>query len=173
MKKKLLALGLCLTFVLGLCMTPALAEGEESWAQPSDQSVRVDDAIETLHMYALLDANGYATNYVRIRDVAYLLNGTPAQFNIDFYSGIVHVVTGQGYASNGTELAAPFSGAMPYGWSGDRTDINGQMLPLSSIRITAESGGGYTYYKLRDLGQYLGFGVDWDLEQGISISTAG
>lgn len=39
--------------------------------------------------------------------------------------------------------------------------VDGQAVQLEAIQIEY-NGGGYTYYKLRDLGQALGFNVGWD-----------
>ena len=41
-------------------------------------------------------------------------------------------------------------------------------MHLTSFVITYQ-GGGYTYYKLRDLGQLLNFNVKWD--GGVVIET--
>ena len=41
---------------------------------------------------------------VKVRDIAYLFNGTSKQFNVYFQEGYVHVVTGQPYAPIGIEL---------------------------------------------------------------------
>ena len=51
-------------------------------AYASTQTVTIDGAPVELPAYALLDENGYATNYVKLRDVASLLNGTAAQFEV-------------------------------------------------------------------------------------------
>lgn len=44
-------------------------------------------------------------------------------------------------------------------------------MSLDSITLTDDNGGGYTYYKLRDLGTALGFEVDWTSETGITVDT--
>ena len=41
------------------------------------------------------------------------------------------------------------------------------MADLGAIVLKDANGGGYTYYKLRDLGQALGFNVRWDGEAGV------
>ncbi len=43
-------------------------------------------------------------------------------------------------------------------------------LPVATS-FTDDAGDGYTYYKLRDLGKYLGFHVDWPAETGVFVET--
>lgn len=40
---------------------------------------------------------------------------------------------------------------------------------LGAIPLTNDAGSGYMYFKLRDLGEALGFTVDWSVENGIYI----
>ena len=47
--------------------------------------------------------------------------------------------------------------------------FNGEVCDLTAILLTHESGG-YTYYKLRDLGQVLDFYVGW--EDGIIVDSS-
>ena len=55
--------------------------------------------------------------------------------------------------------------------SGAPAPGGGSAAALESIVLTDDSGNGYTYYKLRDLGTALGFTVDWSAEQGVFIQT--
>ena len=139
-------------------------------AYASTQTVTIDGAPVELPAYALLDENGYATNYVKLRDVASLLNGTAAQFEVG-WDGNVNIITGQPYTPNGTELSTPFSGDRTYTTPTSATNVNGAAADLDAIVLTDDSGGGYTYYQLRDLGRTLGFNVGWSAEQGIYIET--
>ena len=62
----------------------------------------------------------------------------------------------------GGEGTTPYSGDQPYRAVSDTpVRFNGSAVRLTSFSITYQ-GGGYTYYKLRDLGQLLGFNVRWD-----------
>ena len=40
---------------------------------------------------------------------------------------------------------------------------------LEAITLTDSSGNGYTYFKVRDLGQALGFDVTWDSAAGAIV----
>lgn len=43
---------------------------------------------------------------------------------------------------------------------------------LDAILLQADARAGYTYYKLQDLGQALGFNVTWAADTGITADTA-
>ncbi len=115
-------------------------------------------------------ANGNLTNYVKLRDLASVLNGTPAQFEVGYY-GMVNIVTGWAYTPNGSEGRTPFSGERSCHPMSQQTNVNGKLTDLATFILTDDNGGGYTYYKLRDLGAAIGFKVDWSAERGIYIET--
>ncbi len=140
-------------------------------AYPSVQTIFVDEDVVELPVYAVLDDMGNATNYVAVRDVAQLLNGSQRPFNVGYYDSLVHLVSWQYYVPEGGELEAPLTGPRSYLPLSEATDVNGQLWWLDAIRITDDMGGGHTYYKLRDLGMVLGFGVYWTPETGIILST--
>lgn len=50
--------------------------------------------------------------------------------------------------------------------------INGQPVELEAVVLTDANGGAYTYFKLRDVGQSVGFNVDWSAETGITVDSA-
>lgn len=153
-----------------LC-APVLAT-ESSIAVSSTQTVLVDGKAVTFETYALLDANGYMTNYAKLRDVAWVLNGTKAQFNVDWsVERGIYAQTGTPYVANGSEMHTPYTGNRVYTPGVPTTDVNGSAVALDAIVLNDDAGGGYTYYKLRDLGPALGFVVDWDPQTGVTIST--
>lgn len=49
--------------------------------------------------------------------------------------------------------------------------IYGESIPFTAILLTDDQGGGYTYYKLRDLGKVLNFNVGWSNSRGIYIES--
>lgn len=49
--------------------------------------------------------------------------------------------------------------------------INGVPTELDAIVLTESNGGAHTYYKLRDVGEKVGFDVGWTPETGITVST--
>ena len=68
-------------------------------------------------------------------------------------------------------MSTPFSGDRVYQKALAATKIYGQNVPLTALVLTDDQGGGYTYYRLRDLGQALGFNVSWSAERGIFIES--
>lgn len=139
-------------------------------AYVSTNKVEVDGEPVSFQMYALRDSNGNNTNYVKLRDVAYILNGTRAQFSVD-WDGQVRIRTGQSYLPNGSEMFTPFQGDRDWQRPWGKTWINGAPVELDAIILYDDNGGGYTYYKLRDLGRALGFNVSWDAKRQVCIET--
>lgn len=139
-------------------------------AYASTQSVDVDGRKLSFQMYALKDANGNPTNYIKLRDVAFALNGTAAQFEVS-WDGAVNIRPGQTYTPNGSEMSTPFSGDRAYEPATSETRINAAAANLEAIVLKDDQGGAYTYYKLRDLGKALGFNVGWSGERGIFVET--
>ncbi len=133
-------------------------------AQPSTQTVTVDGKPVQFAMYAL---NGGSVNYIRVRDLAALLNGTAAQFEVG-WNGNVTLTAKTPYT--GAKDEAPFNTEMSYTVYNQPTYVNGQAVNLDAIQITY-NGGGYTYYKLRDLAQALGFNVGWSADKGVFVET--
>ena len=44
-------------------------------------------------------------------------------------------------------------------------------MELTAIPLADDTGGGYTYFKLRDLGKVLGFHTGWTREQGVFVES--
>ncbi len=131
-----------------------------STAYASTQEVLVDGRPVTFHAYALKDDNGFETNYIKLRDVADVLSGTPARFQVG-WDGTITITTGAAYTPNGTEMEQNFQGDQTYAVSESPVTVDGAAADLEAITLTDRNGGGYTYFKLRDLGEALGFDVSW------------
>lgn len=139
-------------------------------AYASTQSVNINGKPTQFQMYALRDELGNDTNYIRARDLAIALMDTSAQFDVG-YVDRVYMVTGYPYYRVGEVDTVPFSGDHPCQRLKSQTSVNGVLMDLGGIILHDSSGGGYTYYKLRDLGQALGFEVDWTAQEGVLIRT--
>lgn len=147
-----------------------LYEGNINTAYASTQTVYVDNEKVEFQMYALKDASGNPTNYIKLRDLAYVLNDTAAKFNVT-WNGQINIKTNASYEQNGSEMKTPYSGNQKYSLSEAVTNINNIPAPLEAIVINDNNGGSYTYYKLRDLGKSIGFYVGWSSEKGIYLET--
>lgn len=167
MKKKLLALVLALAMALS-AMPAAFAAVETAYA--STQKVEVDGKPIQFQMYALRDAGGSPTNYIRVRDLAHVLNGTPAKFSVD-YDGAVRLTSGKAYTDTGEEMTTPYSGDRACRSGAWTVWVNGVPVEMEAIILTDEQNRDYTYFKLRDLGAVLGFQVDWTAQRGVFIQT--
>lgn len=138
----------------------------------SSKTIFLDGKTVTLDAYTVTDSQGGDTTYVKLRDIAALLNGTGSQFNVDWQNQSIYMASNSSYTTqNGTELKA-ISGTN----GNSRTStapvlLDGAAKPLTGIVLTDSLGGGHTFFKLRDLGDALGFTVGWSAEQGIYIET--
>lgn len=136
---------------------------EVGTAYASKAVIMVDGKLVSFDAYALHDAKGNETNYLKLRDVAKVINGSRAQFDVDYRDGSIVVDTRTPYAHpNGTEMSTPFTGDQTYKVNIAPVLVDGKDAGISSFVLKDARGGGYTYYKVRDLGKALGFNVSWD-----------
>ncbi|MCI8304780.1 MAG: hypothetical protein HFF52_09165 [Lawsonibacter sp.] len=148
----------------------------EDVAYAVDQSIEIDGEPVAFQTYALVDENGNGTNYVKLRDIAFVLKGTGAQFDVtgfDSATGSISLATGQAYTVAGGEMSTPFAGEnRPYQAGKLPLNIDGTVKELEAIALADDAGNGYNYFKLRDLGAALGFNVGWSTERStIFIET--
>lgn len=162
----------------GVTTHVATSAGTSNIAYATTLTVRLDGEPVTFQTYALKDANGNLTNYIRLRDLAYYLNGTRATIDVSWsVSKGVTISIPVYYNPDGSEFSTPFSGDRPYQLASGRTRIDNYRLTrfgdtdLEAITLQDDNGGGYTYYKLRDLGRELDFNVSWIAGQGVVIDT--
>lgn len=141
-------------------------------AYESGQMVELDGNTKVrMPAYALKDENGNPTNYVRLRDLAALLNTGEAQFDVlwSAEAGISISPHSPYDHPNGSEGNVPFSGDRPYTDYTQPTSVGAELKDLKAFQITDDAGGAHTYYQLRDLGRALNFNVGWSAERGIFI----
>ena len=129
--------------------------GNEIIAAPIASTVLVDGKAVAFDAY-----NVEENNYFRLRDVAYALTGSNKEFDVNWYGTVGTIATltsTRGYAPVGGELAA--------GSGGEGAAIPTQIsvyLDGKPVSVAAYSVNGEIYFKLRDLGAALDFGVSWD-----------
>lgn len=149
---------------------PFVASKIPNTACTSTQSININGTPVEFQMYALVFDDGGITNYIKVRDLAYVLDNTEAKFNVT-WDGSVNLVPGAKYEPNGSEMSTPYSGNRDYKKATAATKVDGKKVNIDAIMLTDDKGGGYTYYKLRDLGQTLGFNVGWEANTGVYIET--
>ena len=135
-------------------------------AQPTSSAVYVDGIPVLFEAYNIDDYN-----YFKLRDLAFVINGTPSQFGVvwDGAKNAITLTCGAPYVKDGSEMgAAGTSAKLAY-----PTD-SAVYLDGASIKLTAYNIDGYNYFKLRDVGQAVGFDVDWnEAIEAIIIETSG
>ena len=148
--KKAISLALVIVMVCALCPAAFAAK-----VVVSPQKLTLDGKSIYCEKY-----NIDGSNYFKLRDLAYILDGTGSRFSVgwDAASGVVSIETGKAYTPNGSELMGcedKSSTAQP---SAQTIKINGTVRKdLSVYNI-----GGSNFFKLRDLGTALGFDVGYD-----------
>ncbi|MBQ9411503.1 MAG: phosphodiester glycosidase family protein [Oscillospiraceae bacterium] len=155
--KKVLSVILCALLVLSSGKLPAAAlEVQGHQVALSTQTLSVNGVIYDCEKY-----NIDGSNYFKLRDLAWLLNGTASQFDVGFdgASNTVTVTTSGSYSSpNGQELAVGTDNSASAQPSEQTLLIDGAFRgDLEVYNI-----GGSNFFKLRDLGAALGFVVDYD-----------
>lgn len=139
----------------------------------SSQAITVNGTPVELEAYTLAaDSNGGDVTFVKLRDVAAVLEGTEDQFNVEWKNGVIYVASKSAYTGkNGTELQPIVVNTTGYEQNTAPVLFDGYLKSLESIIITDAEGGGHTFFKLRDLADAIGFTVDWSAERGIYIET--
>jgi len=125
-------------------------------AKPTRSTVRVNGEALTFDAY-----NIGGSNYFKLRDLAFVLSGTAKQFEVAWDAGIqtIFLYSGYPYTPVGGEMAVPGTQNAPPVPTSARICLDGREVALTAYNI-----GGNNYFKLRDIGQALDFGVDWDAE---------
>jgi hypothetical protein len=155
--KKLLPIILTLLLV---CIAAPYASAANVVASP--QNLSVDGVDADCNKYNIDDSN-----YFKLRDLAQLLNKTDSRFSISFdeQSNAVAVVSGKEYTPVGGELARGQDQSKTAVVSKQSVLIDGKAADGLSIYNI----GGNNYFKLRDLGDALGFTVDYDADSNTAI----
>ncbi len=142
--------------------TPAKPAGPN--ANPTNSKVLVNGKEVAFDAYTI-----DGSNYFKLRDLAYVLNGTEKQFEVgwDNASKTITLTSGSAYTANGSEMAKG-GGAQSASVSASKLLIDGKEVSLTAYTI-----GGNNYFKLRDIGQAFDFGIGWDnASKTITIDTS-
>lgn len=130
----------------------------------SVQKVTVNGKAVTPDIYNI---NG--SNYFKLRDLAVLLNGTDGQFVVRYnaQSNVVNLTTDKEYTPVGGELATGPDMAATCVRSPQDVTVNGKAVNLKVYNI-----GGSNFFRLRDLNELLGFGVDYEAKTNTVLITS-
>ena len=130
----------------------------------TNQNLTVDGEKQETEIY-----NIDGSNYFKLRDMAALLDGTDAQFSVAFDSerNTIVVTTGEAYETIGGELETGTDKSGSAVASAQSVEIDGAKVELAAFNI-----GGNNFFKLRDLGTALGFGVDYDEATATMLVTS-
>lgn len=146
------------------CITAMAAEVQLT-AIPTTSEIVVDGLAIPFDAY-----NIEGNNYFKLRDIAFCLNGTAKQFEVgwDVESNTIILTSGRPYTIVGGEMmekatdekiALPMAALI--------------LLDGHNVTFTAYNIDGSHYFKLRDIGRTLDFGVVWDeAARTVIINTA-
>lgn len=131
-------------------------EEENPEAIGKNDGIKVDSLDVNVPAYVI-----EGENYFKIRDLAYALKESKAKFKVDYDKeiGAVVVEPGKDYEPMDGDME-PIKNPKSVGVrSSDKLVINGEKAEIKAYKIE-----GFNYFRLRDLGDIIGFGVDYDFE---------
>ena len=118
------------------------------------------------------EISGYTvndSNYYKIRDVAMILRTTAARFDVAWDESLSAIAISRGmkYTIVGGELSEENGTALNVEQNSAPVYVDGEEKEMLSYNIN-----GSTYFKIRDIGDMVGFTVDWDGDaQAVIIRT--
>jgi len=141
--------------------TPAPAPAQPK-VVASPQKLTVNGAERDVEAY-----NVDGTNFFKLRDLAALLSGTAAQFNVEYNAESNAIIITTGAAYDG-EAGAAFTDKSATAVKSPQTVyIDGAAVSLDAYNI-----GGYNFFGLRELSSLLGYAVDYDEATNTAQITA-
>lgn len=163
--KKIAALFISVSFVFGIFQT-AQAQVSVVVAKPTNSVIYVDGAEKSFTAY-----NISGNNYFKLRDLAYVVNGSEKEFNVVWQpeSNSINLVSGQAYQPAGGEMYIPEKKEDKAAkLTSDKILVNGQPVDFSVYNID-----GSNYFKLRDVLETFNIGVTWNqVSNAIEIDTS-
>jgi len=139
--------------------------GGAALAVPSAHNIQVNGEPVSIGAYGI-----GGNNYFKLRDLAMLLKDTESKFQVgwDGAKNQITLTTGEVYTPTGTELAAGGTASNVGTVMSSALIVDGRSVDLTAYNIS-----GNNYFKLRDLGEVLGFDVGWNESSStVSIDTA-
>ena len=154
--KKTLSIALVLVIAISLfaAITPSAAASGGITAYPTASTVLVNGGNVGFDAYNIAD-----NNYFKLRDLAQTLRGTAKQFEVDWdrANNAIRLTSGIPYTDVGGEMEGKGVGNKTPLPTSSKVFLDGE-----EVRFTAYNIEDNNYFKLRDVGEALNFGVDWD-----------
>lgn len=99
-------------------------------------------------------------NYFKLRDIAAALNGTNKQFEViwDGKNNVIKIISNSKYTVVGGELVVSNNPTT----KDAKSTTSKVYIDNKEVQLTAYNINGNNYFKLRDIGKALNFGVIWD-----------
>lgn len=128
------------------------------------QSVTLDGKPAALEVCYIGD-----TGYYKLRDVAMLLSGTDKRFEVVWNraANSIELLPNTAYTPVGGEMSTAAAGKLRF----SKKTGSAVLLYGEPIGVEAYCIGENNYFKLRDLGDALGFRVEWDKTSGTVVLT--
>jgi len=149
---------------LALCLALS-ATAQAANVVSSSQQLTVDGVEVACEKY-----NIDGSNYFKLRDLAYVLNGSGSSFQVgwDAEKQLVSITTGKDYTEAGGELGLGADKSASAQSSGQTVQVNG----AARADLSVYNIGGNNFFKLRDLGEALGFEVGYDASTNTAVVTS-
>jgi hypothetical protein len=121
-------------------------------ATPTTSTVLVNNSPVTFQAYTI---NG--NNYFKLRDLAAAMTSTIKHFSVDWDGSAIQMISTGYYVLQGDELTVPANPAPVSALlNASSVFLNGKKISLTAYTID-----GHNYFKLRDVGAALDFGVSF------------
>ncbi len=154
---KLLKRILCAALAVFIITSAVTAVAAPVTATPTKSSILINNKSVQIQGY-----NIAGNNYFKLRDVAMAMNTSGSAFAVqwDENSNAIWLKRGQPYLPIGGELSFTEVKDAQAEPATAKVYVNGKEAPLTAYNIA-----GYNYFKLRDLGMWIDFGVTYDAEK--------
>ncbi|MCL1820915.1 MAG: hypothetical protein FWG36_09720 [Oscillospiraceae bacterium] len=132
--------------------TPTPTPAATVTTSPTANKVLVDGKEVAFDAYNINDEN-----YFKLRDVAFVLNGTRVQFNAALVDGAINIYKNTAYEPNGSEMQSKGEGSKEATLNKMKILIDGVETELTAYLID-----GNNYFKMRELAQTFDFFPAYD-----------
>jgi len=134
-------------------------------ATPSNVTVLINGQPTAFHAY-----NIQGNNFFMLRDLAYSLNGTDSSFNVGWSAtnNAISLTSNQTYTIVGGEMVIRTSSTRVAAPTTSRIELDGSMVTPRGYLI-----GDNNFFMLRELGELIGFAVDWNSQTSTILINTG